>query len=95
MTDRRLLLHYFWKSVHSAKTNANHDYFNGFLKSKKDVESLLNDKGKQVSEANVLILGCGYNYPDVILWSTVAKQVVGVDVKDAFWKDGFGARYKN
>ena len=25
----------------------------------------------------------------------MAKKVVGVDVKDAFWKDGFRARYKN
>lgn len=81
--------------MRSAKTTANHDYFNVFLKSKNDIESLLSARGKKVSDANILILGCGYNYPDVILWSTVGKQVNGVDVRDAFWKDGFGARYRN
>lgn len=83
------------RSTKTIANHANHDYSNVFLKSKSDIESLLNARGKKISDSNILIIGCGYNYPDVILWSTVAKQVIGIDVIDAFWKDGFGARYKD
>lgn len=93
--EKTLLFRYFWKKIHSAETAANHDYFNVFLKSKSDIESLLSAMGRKISEANILILGCGYNYPDVVLWSTVAKRVIGIDVLGAFWKDGFGARYRS
>lgn len=93
--EKMLLVRHLWKTIHSAKTTANHDYFNVFLKSKSDIESLLNDRGRKISDANILILGCGYTYPDVILWSSVAKRVIGIDVIEVFWKDGFGARYKN
>ena len=92
---KMVLIRHIWKTIHSAKTVATHDYFNAFMKSKNDIESLLNERGKKISDANILILGCGYNYPDVILWSTVAKQVIGIDVREAFWKDGFMAKYKD
>jgi len=81
--------------MQSSKSTANHDYSNVFLRAKSDIESLLSARGIKTSEASILVLGCGYNYPDVILWSAIAKQVNGIDVLEAFWKDGFMARYKN
>ena len=83
------------RSVETIANHANHDYSNVFLKNKNDIESLLNVGGKKISDSNILILGCGYNYPEVILWSSVAKQAIGIDVIEAFWKDGFGARYRD
>jgi SAM-dependent methyltransferase len=91
--EKMVLFRYVWERIHSAKTTANHDYFNVFLKCKSDIESLLNARGRKIPDANILVLGCGYNYPDVILGSTVAKQVIGIDVREAFWKDGFRALY--
>jgi len=70
--------------------HANHDYFNSFLKSKKDVENWLNTP---LSEASVLIIGCGYRYPDVLLYSLFAKEVYGLDIVNAFYKNGFIALY--
>lgn len=32
--------------------------------------------------------GCGYNYPDLILFSSISKYVVGLDVIGAFHRDG-------
>jgi SAM-dependent methyltransferase len=90
-----LLFRHLWRTLNSAKITANHDYFNAFLKSKSDIESLLTNRGTKISDANILVLGCGYIYPDVILWSTTAKQVTGIDVIESFWKDGFTARYRN
>ena len=46
------------------------------------------------SPGSVLVLGCGYNYPDVILWSIIAKEVVGLDIRKSFWKDGFWSLYR-
>lgn len=70
---------------------ANHDYLNVFLKSKKDVEELLS---MELSDATVLIIGCGYRYPDVLLYSCFAKEVYGVDVLNIFFRDGFRPLYR-
>ncbi len=42
-----------------------------------------------------MILGCGYNYPDVALWSTLVDDVVGVDVRRVFWRNGLGRLYES
>lgn len=63
---------------------ARHDYANVFLRSMRDIASLSPTK---LSECSVLVLGCGYNYPDVILYSTVAKRVAGIDVVEVFYRD--------
>ena len=65
---------------------AYHDYFNSFLKSKADITKLL---PKPLNDSSVLVVGCGYLYPDVLLYSTCAKEVVGIDVTHCFWRDGF------
>ena len=65
---------------------AQHDYFNSFLKSKADITKLL---PKPLNDSSILVMGCGYLYPDVLLYSTCAKEVVGIDVIDCFWRDGF------
>jgi len=69
-----------------SKKSAEHDYFNSFLKSKYDVENLLDIPLK---DASVLIIGCGYKYLDVLLYSQVAKDVFGLDIENIFYKDGF------
>ena len=71
---------------------AAHDYFNSFLKSKLDIEKRLN---VPLNETSILVIGCGYKYPDVLLYSCFAKKVYGLDVEGAFFQDGFWALYKN
>lgn len=86
-TPRKILpLLFLLKPI--SKKAADHDYFNAFLKSKADIENMLTIP---LSEACILMIGCGYRYPDVLLYSCFAKEVYGVDVLDAFYRDGFWA----
>lgn len=47
-----------------------------------------------LSQAAMLVIGCGYLYPEVVLWSSNAHFVVGVDVRSAFWKNGVSALHR-
>ena len=69
----------------SDRSNARHDFCNVFQTSRSDISKYL---PVDMRQAKVLILGCGYNYPDVALWSSVAAQAVGVDVREVFWRNG-------
>ena len=69
---------------------ADHNYFNCFLKSKNDIEQLL---PSPLGEASVLIIGCGYRYPDILLYSGCSRDVHGLDVEDVFYRDGFKSLY--
>lgn len=82
-----------WQRISSGKTQARHDYRNVFLKSTRDLTAILMVRDMRISDASILVLGCGYNYPEVVLWSTVSKRVVGIDIRKAFWRDGFFALY--
>jgi hypothetical protein len=64
--EKIALIRHLWKEIRSAKIKAKDDYYNVFLKSKKDIESLLIARGKKTSEIEILVLGCGYNYPEVL-----------------------------
>ncbi len=64
---------------------AKYNYTNVFLKSFKDLSSFF---GSDFRNRAVLILGCGYHYSDVILYSAVAKYVAGLDVLSAYYRDG-------
>ena len=68
------------------RNSADHKYFNVFVKSKTDIRRMLSISLK---DATVLIIGCGYWYPEVLLFSTRVKEVVGIDVIDHFYRDGF------
>jgi SAM-dependent methyltransferase len=65
--------------------HAKHDYENVFLKREKDLAGLIK---RPLAEASILVLGCGYNYPDVILFSDRSKHVTGIDIVRTFYKDG-------
>lgn len=69
----------------SRRKLAEHDYGNVFLRSMSDLEVHF---GPGLGDARMLILGCGYRYPEVILWSTVSDFVVGVDTRQAFSRGG-------
>lgn len=71
---------------------AEHDYHNVFRKGLRDVERL---SPRPLAEAHILILGCGYTYPEVILYSTVARFVAGLDVTTAFYRDGILATFRD
>jgi hypothetical protein len=43
---------------------------------------------RPINNASILILGCDYHYPEVILFSRVFKHVIGLDIIGAFYKDG-------
>ena len=67
-------------------SEAEHDYFKCFMKSKADLKK---DLLIPLKDASILVIGCGYLYPEVLLYSTCANKVVGIDVKECFWRDGF------
>jgi SAM-dependent methyltransferase len=69
----------------SDRSNARHDFYNVFQTIRRDISKYL---PVDIKEAKVLVLGCGYHYPDVALWSTVAAQTVGVDIREVFWRNG-------
>ncbi len=71
---------------------ARHDYFNVFLKGLRDIQAL---SPRPLREARILILGCGYTYPEVILYSHYAQFVAGLDVAQAFFRDGLMATYRD
>ena len=76
------------QKLSSGRTWATHDYTNVFRKCSKEISELSH---VDFSRARVLILGCGYNYPDVVLWSNVSELTVGVDVRRVFLRNGFRA----
>ncbi|NPA90515.1 MAG: methyltransferase domain-containing protein [Chloroflexi bacterium] len=71
---------------------ARHDYAHVFLKGLRDVQEL---SPRPLKEARVLILGCGYTYPEVILYNPRVRFVAGLDVLNAFYRDGWLARYRD
>jgi len=66
--------------------DAKHDYHNVFLKEKEHIEKLVD---KPIEEWTVLIMGCGYRYSDVLLFSDLCRDVKGIDVIPNFYSDGF------
>lgn len=75
----------------SSSPIAIHDYENSFLKAYRLVSTRTDI---DLREARVLIIGCGYNYPDVLLWSASAEEAVGVDVTKAFYRTGLSSLTK-
>jgi SAM-dependent methyltransferase len=69
-------------------SKADHDYTDVFSRSRADIAALL---PMPLSQARVLVTGCGYTYPDVVLYSNVAKSVTGLDVAGTFYRDGWAA----
>jgi SAM-dependent methyltransferase len=67
------------------RSNARHDFCNVFRTCRSDISKYL---PVDIMQAKVLVLGCGYHYPDVALWSKVAAQAVGVDIREVFWRNG-------
>ena len=63
-----------------------HDYRISFMKTKKEIQKYFD---KPLSEITILVLGCGYRYPDVFLFSNVSNRTVGLDVEENFYRDGF------
>ena len=64
---------------------ARHDYEDVFLRSQSDLDHLVR---RPLGDASMLVLGCGYTYPDVVLFSNVVRQVTGMDVMAAFHSSG-------
>lgn len=73
----------FWTT--KVREEAAHDYQNVFLKSCAEVAEFAR---RSLTDASILVLGCGYTYPEVVLFSTVCRHVVGLDVISAFYRDG-------
>lgn len=71
---------------YSAYKDAKHNFLNVFLKSKKDMIKFTNNS---IINKKILIMGCGYHYSDVILYSNISNYVVGLDIIRTFYRDGF------
>ncbi len=80
------ILRLFGLFDYRAYKNARHDFFNVFMKSKKDIIQLIKNS---IINKKILIIGCGYHYSDVILFSDISNYVVGLDMIKAFYRDGF------
>lgn len=63
---------------------AKHDYEDVFLKGQRDIVEWMQCP---LAKASILVLGCGYHYPEVILFSNTAQAVVGLDAIGAFYRD--------
>lgn len=72
-------------AAHDFEAQAAHDYRNVHVKGRRDLEHFLR---VPLAEATILVLGCGYSYPDVALYADVAARVVGIDTLPAFYRDG-------
>jgi SAM-dependent methyltransferase len=60
-------------------------YNYSFLNKKTDIDDLL---PAPLRELKILVLGCGYAYQDVVLFSNYTKNVVGLDLVTAYYRDG-------
>jgi len=72
-------------------TRADHDYHDVFIKSKKDIEKIMS---VPLHKAYILVIGCGYRYPDVLLYSNYSNNVYGLDIEKCFYRDGFFCLYQ-
>lgn len=72
--------------------DAGHNYFNVFLKSKNDIIYLIKNS---IINKKILIIGCGYHYSDVVLFSDISNYVVGLDTIKAYYRDGFMKTYQS
>ncbi len=71
---------------------AEHDYRHVFLKSLTDLRRLCSCP---LDQARLLILGCGYTYPEVVLYTPRVSFVAGLDVMGAFYRDGILATFRD
>ena len=68
-----------------------HDHNTVFLNCKKDINGLLDNP---LCDSSILVLGCGYMYSDVILFSSNVRSVIGLDLLRAFYRDGLLKTYR-
>ena len=76
------------EKIMSIKSRASHDYHNVFMKAK---HTLSHSSETELRNSRILVIGCGYNYPETLLWSTVSEHTVGIDLRKAFWSTGFSS----
>ena len=67
---------------------ARHDYADVYRKTRADLERYALEP---LAESSLLVFGCGYNYPDVALFSASVREVAGVDVLGAYYRNGLRA----
>jgi len=70
----------------SPEAEALHDYSNVFLKLERRLTELLEPKPSR--EWRLLDMGCGYHYPNVVLFHGGGAEICGVDVEPVFFRDG-------
>lgn len=85
MNNATLLKHLINK-IRSPRQMASHDYHNVFQKAKRLLSSSLDI---ELPNSSILVIGCGYNNPEALLWSAVSDHSVGIDLRKAFWSTGF------
>jgi len=75
------------KPISATKADSAYDLF---LRSRQDLGELL---PIPLAEASILLMGCGYFYPDVLLYSSCSNNVYGIDIENVFFRDGFMPLY--
>jgi len=72
---------------------AEHDYYNVFLKLQHRLRVLLSPLNEK--QWRILDLGCGFHYPNVILFHDQVAEIWGADVVSSFFRDGRLARFRS
>lgn len=63
-----------------------HDYNNVYMKARRWIST---EQGLELKNSKMLVIGCGYNYAEPLLWASDCDYVVGVDLRNSFWRTGF------
>jgi len=71
--------------IAKTREKARHDYYNVYRKTYKELKNI-----STLSEKNwkILDIGCGYHYPNVILFTNDGIDIEGIDILPKFYKDG-------
>jgi len=76
----------------SSESTAKHDFVDVFQRSRADILGVV---GEVSTPLRVLVVGCGYNYPEVVLWTAAGHEAAGIDIRKAFWRCGLSSLVKD
>lgn len=75
------------KWLQSPMFQAAHDYANVYLKLLAEMKQLSKLFNIPLEHASILDVGCGYHYPNVILFTENGFKIEGLDIIDIFYRD--------
>lgn len=68
------------------RKHAIQDYYNVYSRKMQRLQKLMHDKPP--SEWRILDIGCGYHFPQVMLYNNRVSLICGIDIEPVFLRDG-------